>query len=243
MGVDLDAAVIADSRSALSFEADDSIRFKDRLSLLESRLKEAEARARDLEQQLLVAKTMANRNSESVYALNKALEAHRAVIKELKDGEAILDAIDRSLDAYQALIIIAEAYPEKVLVLDEAYKSAKQWGKVDMEDVWLLLRSIPALWSIHFEESNSLEVAYYKATEHELALTETGPTKNDPECIKQRRRTYDVSDGKKRTAVFWPHIKGKDNGFRIHYIADHDLKKIVIGHCGQHLKTSRSKKD
>ena len=136
-------------------------------------------------------------------------------------------------------------YPDRVVVLDEARKSALAFdGKYDLDDEWAILRSVPTtLWDLYFGKapSSNVQQDYQAATSFELALTEGSQTNKGAKYMKQRERTY-----RGQTVSIAPHIKGRSGNsndhFRLHYYADAERKVIVVGHCGAHLETAGSSK-
>lgn len=145
----------------------------------------------------------------------------------------------------ELLEVLVALYPDRVLVLDEARKSAQAFdGRYDLDDEWAILRSVPTtLWDLYFGKAPSANVQkdYQAATSFELALTEGSMTNKGAKYMKQRERTY-----RGQTVSIAPHIKGRSGNsndyFRLHYHADNERKVIVIGHCGAHLDTAGTNK-
>lgn len=184
-------------------------------SILRYRLKAAEDRAESLEEE-----------SSSIRGVESTIEG--------------LDHIPTSL---QDLLNFAERlWPQKIIVLEEARKSARDF-KGSLDEEWRIIKSLATvLWPICFEDdcpSGDLAEAYETAAGYELSLTETGITKDNGEWMRERKRVY-----RGREIFCIPHIKGKGKKdktrFRLHYFADRDEKKIVVGHCGGHLTTASS---
>lgn len=145
----------------------------------------------------------------------------------------------------ELLEVLDSLYPDRVVVLDEARKSALAFdGKYDLDDEWAILRSVPTtLWDLYFGKapSSNVQKDYQAATSFELALTEGAQTNKGAKYMKQRERIY-----RGQTVTIAPHIKGRSGNsndhFRLHYYADTERKVIVIGHCGAHLETAGSSK-
>ncbi len=161
---------------------------------------------------------------------------HRSLIGQLLDEQVAYKAIEKKLPSsvIEVLDIMANAFPDKLVVLNEAKNSAKNAPVSYLDNAWVILRSVATvLWYCYFGERKDVAIEFYEKTGFELAPMESSETMKDPECKNQRKRTYEGE-----TIFVWSHIKGK-NGFRVHYYVDDVRNKIVIGHCGEHLKTVR----
>jgi len=72
-------------------------------------------------------------------------------------------------------------------------------------------------------------------TKFELTWTETKETKRDNKLMAKRRMVYEGRD-----IDITPHLKWGNKAprlLRVHFYVDRDQKKLVIGHCGDHLDT------
>lgn len=139
----------------------------------------------------------------------------------------------------EELDLVEKLWPSKVVVLDEAKKSAGNFTG-DFDEQWQILSSVPTtLWDIYFGESVQGDICerYRQETGFELALTETKLTKVNNALMRERVRRYRGQEIDVR-----PHIKGRSKNpkyaFRVHYYVDRERRLIVIGHCGGHLTTS-----
>jgi hypothetical protein len=64
---------------------------------------------------------------------------------------------------------------------------------------------------------------------------------DSPECERDRTRHYKDKSGVERKLVMWRHLRaggrgGPEDCLRIHFEWVPDEKRIVVGHCGAHLK-------
>jgi len=151
-------------------------------------------------------------------------------------------------DLKTQLELFAELNSDKIIVLDEAYTSAKNYSKWTQLDIsWEMLESIievlyPLVFS-HDESANkkcNIEQEYDSRCRFHLALKEGAQTNSSSDLQKIRQRQY---DGKHINIS--PHIvygTKEPDLLRIHYYQDNKNKKIVIGHCGQHLQNASTSK-
>ncbi len=169
----------------------------------------------------------------------KAAEAAR-----LKDEATALEKIDHfPTSLVEELELTGRLWPERVAVLPEAVRSAAAYKYCDLDEEWRILRAVAAdLWDIYFGDGDSSDIdeEFKRRTGFTHTLRESGATNSSPALVKLRRRSYKGSE-----IDITPHIKGsgrrdssKLHPFRLHYHADAEGKKIVIGHCGEHLDTA-----
>lgn len=169
----------------------------------------------------------------------KAAEAAR-----LKDEAAALEKIDHfPTSLVEELELAGRLWPERVAVLPEAVSSAAAYKYCDLDEEWRILRAVATvLWDIYFGDGDSSDIdeEFKRRTGFTHTFRESGATNASPALVKLRRRSYKGSE-----IDITPHIKGsgrrdssKLHPFRLHYHADAEGKKIVIGHCGEHLDTA-----
>jgi len=157
--------------------------------------------------------------------------------------EASVDAPgDSSLDSL--LQRISEEHEDKVLVLQQALKSAsnvrrfKQLSPDRKKNVHNWLISVPEILhglSYGLSEGN-LEAKYRDQSGFELALTESKATKGDKKLMKHRAVTI---GGKKLIATAHIKFDEQDLCLRLYYVKHPSEKKLVVVHCGDHLPTAR----
>lgn len=144
-------------------------------------------------------------------------------------------------DVRDELELAERLWGSRIVVLDEAYRSAKSFRAFDLEEEWRIISAVAnELWEICFawDGGARIEDAFYLETGIALATTESSLTRSDPGLMRLRDRQY-----MGKTIRCEPHVKGNGKGgvgdkFRLHFYADRENRKIVIGHCGEHLKTS-----
>lgn len=199
-----------------------------------------EERMRELESDKSQLETLRYRLVEAQgRADEKAAEAAR-----LKDEAASLEKIDHfPTSLVEELELAGRLWPERIVVLPEAVKSAATYRYFDLDEEWRILRAVATvLWDIYFGDGDSSDIdeEFKRRTGFTHTFRESGATNASPALVKLRRRSYKGSE-----IDITPHIKGsgrrdssKLHPFRLHYHADSEGKKIVIGHCGEHLDTA-----
>lgn len=158
------------------------------------------------------------------------------------EGRArLVETMDLPETPYEALSLAAQAFSDRIVVLDRARKSAEDFVKGDPGEVWAVLRSVAVtLHSLLFvERERGLANAFRDRTGYELALRDSKGANRNPDQKAERMVEY---EGAVRDATM--HIKGrgvrKGESLRVHFFVDYDKKKIVIAHCGEHLTTDRT---
>ena len=173
---------------------------------------------------------------------NDRAEKWRREAKALRDSlESLRELPGFVHDVRDELELAERLWGSRLVVLDEAYRSAKNFRAFDLEEEWLIISAVAnELWEIYFafDGGTRIEDAFYLKTGIVLATTESSSTRADPSMMRLRDRQY-----MGKTIRCEPHVKGNGKGgagdkFRLHFYADRENRKIVIGHCGEHLKTS-----
>lgn len=215
------------------------------LEIKEEDLNEAMTLAQDYERQYQELK----RDS---YAAKAASYEYDTLVKDRQSLQGKADALD-NLEALpstplEALLMAKEVFSDKLIVLDEAIKTAKEASKGNQRsanEVWQIMRSLylyyyPACMK-EIEYSGSLEDYFTSNSGYEMALREGKLTKGNDSYNTVRTMKY-----KDEKVVLRTHVKGRcdDPGkdLRIYLFADHDDKKVVIGYCGKHPETAGSKR-
>lgn len=141
----------------------------------------------------------------------------------------------------ERLALLQSLYPDRVVILPDAFRSAKGF-QGDKTEEWAILQSVATvLWNLCFESEGGDWVSqeYKRQTGYDLALTESKSTRTNPNLMQLRKRQYNGS-----TIDISPHIKGRNSKvyFRLHFYVDTDNRKIVIGHAGGHMKTAGTRR-
>lgn len=192
---------------------DDRAELEDKVSSLQFRCEQAESRA------------------DQLAGENAALKKEEAAIDSLT-------AFPKSLE--EQLRLASQLWATRIVVLPEAFDSAKRYTNGDADEQWRVLASAAtALWRLKFQEGCTTDICstFTNQTGIEMTLTETKATKANQDCVRLRQRSY-----KGRAIDITPHLKGKGKSkmdpFRLHFYFDEEGQKIVIGHCGCHLLTA-----
>ena len=137
----------------------------------------------------------------------------------------------------QLLDLAKALYPDRIVILPDAYRSAKKFDGILTEEWEILVATATTLWDLCFKETvnDRLGSEFKKRTGYELARGESGTTCAMPNLMKLRKRMY-----KGKEVDISPHIKGRNvkTAFRLHFYIDRDEEKIVIGHAGEHMDTA-----
>lgn len=143
----------------------------------------------------------------------------------------------------EALEAAVAAFGDRLVATESALKSAKEFRRGDAAEVWDVLRSMAFdLHDLVFDGfEGDLAAEFRDRTGFELALRDPKATAQSPECSRLRTVEY-----KEEMRDMTPHVKGRSDrpgeALRVHFFADYDEGKIVVGHCGAHLKTAGDKR-
>ena len=129
------------------------------------------------------------------YNLKQASAASKAA-KETDGAQATRAAVLESMDLPQtpaeALALAKVAFPDRLIVLESAHKSATEFVKGSASEVWAALRSMAmVLHPIIFEdETNDIEAAFSSSCPFEMTTREAGPVKKNRAISKLRSFPY-----------------------------------------------------
>lgn len=241
-------ANIEDIKRQLEDERNNSAYLYELLSVYEKGQTKLLAQIESLEYKNMELEDEARNNQSMRYHLEQARARAEENASEARSLQNELNAIN-SMEHVpttlgELLELASKLWKSKITVLDEAYRSAREFKQYDLDESWRMLSSLAnSLWTISFgsQGCSNLEQEYRDETGIILTLRETGLTNADSECKRLRKRVYNGEE-----IDITPHIKGngsknaskKDDKFRIHFYLDEKNQKVVIGHCGAHLKTA-----
>lgn len=155
------------------------------------------------------------------------------------DRSCLARSVD--LSSPQGILRTLEAfYPDRVAVLPSAYASAGEYAMTDAQGTWeVALSAAESVWPLAFEGCGErLADAFQAETGLELARGEGKMTKADP-----RHRAARTVEYQGRELDISPHVKGRGKrGVRMHFAVDKASCKVVIGHFGEHMATSGSRR-
>jgi hypothetical protein len=167
----------------------------------------------------------------------RAAAAAASIAPELRDGMRLVACRLGAPSPKQSLEILEALFPDRIAVLPEALESAEidgpRFRKPD--EVWgLLLRLCTGYYEGLLRGGDT--VAKQVFSQWEFVPHGSGPEVNSTACERDRTRRY-----KGQTLVLWPHLRAGGKGapedcLRIHFVWVPDERRLVIGHCGKHLR-------
>ena len=199
------------------------------------------SRANDLQQK---CSDLENKVSSLSYRLQEAngrADGLQEENRSLSRSASVVSSLEHLPTCLADELRLAERlWENRIVVLPEAYASAKNYP-ADVDEAWQLLSAMAStLWDLHFSgESVDISEEFYRRTAFKHSMTESGYTKTNSSFMKMRKKKF-----RGREIDITPHVKGKsgpkDEIFRIYYCADVETRLLVIGHAGAHLPTSRT---
>jgi hypothetical protein len=189
------------------------------------------------------ALTMANRRAEyEARAARGDADAARqdaAVQRRAADLARGIRRLPQSVE--EVLSMIEQLHGGTFAVADKARLSARDTAFKNIDAAWECLHAlatvVPALvFEQGLHPGHLPERFRHETGGIELTMTEGSQTNRDSRMGKLRKaelegKTWDVS----------PHIKwGSD--FRVHFALDREGKRVVVGHCGDHLDTAGTRR-
>ena len=135
------------------------------------------------------------KNDQMAYNLKQAAAVSKAA-KEADGAQATRAAVLESMDIPQtpaeALTLAEIAFPDRLIVLESAHKSAAEFAKGSTSEVWAALRSMAmVLHPIIFKgEANDIEAAFSSSCPFEMTTREAGPVKKNRTISKLRSFPY-----------------------------------------------------
>lgn len=173
---------------------------------------------------------MKRSDRDAVEDLRRRLEAAEA-------KAALVDRMEIPESPYDALLLAEAAFPDRLVALEPARRSAKGFSEGKAGEVWSALQAMAVtLHPLVFASRQPCDIAvgFRAATGFELALRDVKMAKRNPAYAKKRQAYY---KGAWRDAT--PHVKGRSpkpgRALRIHFFADYEERVLVIAHCGEHM--------
>ena len=178
---------------------------------------------------------------EQLYSETKSeRDAFERKINAMNDLEAIPTNMKEVVDLAKSM------FADHLVFVPKAERSAEDDSTGGYCEAWRILRALDHdLWPMCFDRDDrpAARIAddFKLRTGFELTLSESSNTKASQRCRTQRTIRYN-----NKTLSIEPHVKGtsgsKSNRLRIYFAIDRDERKIVIGHCGNHLETIGTKR-
>ena len=150
----------------------------------------------------------------------------------------LLDTLEIPQTCLDALLLAQRAFPDRLCILDQAIRSARDFSGGDVRETWTALRDMAVvLWPLVFgDESVDIPARFEEKSVMRIAMSEGPMTQKDPALMRLRKVSYNG-----RTEDMSAHVKGRVNEgqstLRVHFFPDHEKRLLVIGHCGSHLPT------
>jgi hypothetical protein len=161
--------------------------------------------------------------------------AERGTIEE---RAALLAVLDGRPTVEESLRVLAFLFPDRLVVLDSAWKSAEHAEAfANREKALELLRLLAtAYWEAMAQGRGDIEAR--KVFGNAYAARESETVENNKRARSLRTFVYEG-----RAIEMWKHLKigvkpSAAETLRVHFEWDDARKKIVIGHCGPHLDHS-----
>lgn len=111
-----------------------------------------------------------------------------------------------------------------------------------MDIAWKLLHSLATvLPDLMFSDNQAGDISaqFKTATGFEMSMSEGKLTKANARLVSSRVVSF---DGKQWDIT--PHAKSdKSKHLRVHFALDHDKKRVIVGHCGDHLETAGTRRN
>ena len=168
-------------------------------------------------------------------------QARREVSVHRRAAELVrgMDSLPRTVsDVLRAIELL---HGDTMVVTDKARISARETSFSDVHAAWECLHAlatvVPRLAFAQDVKVGNLPDRFRHETGGiELTMTEGRQTKRDSRMGRLRKaefdgKTWDVS----------PHVKW-GNDFRIHFAVDRLGKRVIVGHCGDHLDTAGTRR-
>jgi hypothetical protein len=143
-----------------------------------------------------------------------------------------------------AVDLIEKLFPTRIRFTQDAKDSAAAASLRDVAVAWRCLHSVATvLHRLLFDDESStgdVAKAFREATGFEMSLTEGASTKSDRKLVALRRVQYHG-----REIDITPHIKWGNKEpklLRVHFFADTANGLVIVGHCGDHMDTSGTRR-
>lgn len=195
--------------------------------------------------------TEADNLREKLHVAETSADYARRECAELRDAAGVLRAKTEILDHLDhlpetlpdVLGLIGRLHSNTIVFTQSAFDSAGESDFADLDIAWRCLWFMATvLHELYFGEQRGGDIgqSFRDQTGFELTLTESKLTKKDRKLMSSRELEYagEILD-------ITPHVKYGDKSphcLRVHYHAHLQTKKIIVGHCGNHLDTSGTRR-
>lgn len=202
----------------------------------------AEARVVELERE--IEEIRSQERAEAMQIDTWKGEAER-LSDQLRQAQASSNAVDSMMlpsNCAESLALAESLWSDRLVITDAARKSAKDFVNGDFREMFTHLQALAVvLWPIVFEEKvTNPQEEFQNRSSVEMTFKTNRRVKEsmfDDEYMIEYKGERVRMD---------PHTKGKNKrrgyALRVHFFFDHEDKKIVIGHAGDHLRTTLTPK-
>lgn len=157
-------------------------------------------------------------------ALRQAVNARMSIMTLPSSAEEVAD-------------YFSEMFADKIIISDSAYRSIKQCT-ISGDELWAVFFALAnTMLDLYINGSGDIFDEFRHKTGIECARGEGTMTRKDPQLMRQFE--IDV-DGE--TIDIEAHITYGKQGQSIHFGFSTLQNKVVIGHCGEHMKIYSTKK-
>lgn len=190
---------------------------------------------------------VARRDYDLEQASASVTEARAQALAENGAVRAVRDLNEWPERATDIAALAVKVSEGRVIFTDAAVRSLDKSDFVTCADassvIWRCLRVMATdLYDLVMQDLPALQVAdtFKSRTKFGLTWTESKETKRDNRLMAKRRIVFDG-----REMDITPHVKWGDTAprlLRVYFYVDRGRKRIVIGHCGDHLDTYGTKR-
>lgn len=159
-----------------------------------------------------------------------------------KEAVTLSDLLPELPQTIEDVVNLFKLKSKRLIILDEAVKSSRKVEVRDLNKAWRLLSSLEnQAYDLFFNEvAGDKKRIYHEKTGFNLAMTEGTTTKKNKDLVRQRVHQYKDEDVQMLAHVGFG--SKKPNMLRVHFHIDNEDKVLVIGHCGDHLDNSTTRK-
>lgn len=201
-----------------------------RVSELEDKRAEMQTQISELEDQL------DDKNSE-VKEMGRSLQYSSGRQSEATLSEKFIQTLLETAqpNPEQSLTLLSEAFPERVVILDNAWKSARDSRDFDRKNhlLNLLWKLATEYWEALSQGGSDLEASHIFGAAFSPKESET--IERNKRAAKERTFNH---NGQPVTMFRHLKIGVKDSlhdTIRVHFEWDAENAKVIVGHCGRHL--------
>ncbi len=207
----------------------------------EQRAEDAEYRAEEFKDQIRAIEFERNTMRADAVSARQQCSALEAAARTAKDIRAL------PMNLQDVIVLIGALHGDRIVFTNEAIQSSKS-AAIDeasngVDVAWKLLHSMATvLHDLAFGDTEAGDICAQFRTASggfEMSMSEGKLTKANARLVSSRIVTYDGKD--------WditPHAKSdKPKYLRVHFALDHDKRRVIVGHCGDHLETAGTRRN